>query len=148
MSKVSVVSFRAIIPALTIAGAPVVVKLSPICPALVELQMWATSIPVLASSGFRIFSRDGQIIPDNGSNEIGITYLENEADWAPLPNTRFRIGLYDKLLSGPPYDLELQFYSAAAIEVGGLIVARDPQHGINDLVLHLSSWMAKVEKRD
>ncbi len=149
-NRVSVVSFRVAVAAATKASAPAKVKLSPICPALLELQMWTTTTPAFITSGFRMFGRDGMIIPDNGSNEAGITFLEGEAGWAPLPNTRLRVNLYDKNLAGPPFDLTLHFYSTAAIEIGGLLVVRDPQFGIHDLVLRLSSLIENpaISKKD
>ena len=148
MSKVSVCSFRLIVSAATLAATPAFVKLSPIASALCELHLWTTTIPVMTSSGFRLVGRGGQIIPDNGSAEAGLTAAAHEADWAPLPNTRLRVLLYDKILDGPPFDVVLQVYSTAAIEVGGLLVVREPQYGVHDLVLHLSNWMERYTKKE
>ena len=147
-NRVSVVSFRAIVPAPTTPGAPVEIKLKPICPAMVELQLFCTSTPVMATSGFRVLTRKAQIIPDTGSEESGITSTPHASDWAPLPAIApISIDLYDKIVDGPAFEVTLQFYSTAALEVGGFLTTRDPQFGVHDLVTYMSSWMEKLAPR-
>lgn len=145
MTKVSIPAFRVAVGAGSTAAAPVEVKLSPICKALVQLEIWCTTVPVMITSGWRMRSREGLIVPDVGSDESGMTAGASTDGWAPLPNSRAKIIFCDREIPGPPFDLTLQFYSAAAIEVGGILTVRDPQFGIHDLVMHFSRWMAKNE---
>ncbi len=145
MNKISVVSFRVAVAAATKATAPVTVKLNPTCAAMVQLEIWCTTVPALITSGWRALTRDCMIIPDNGSNEEGITLGIHEAGWAPLPNPRAVISLCDHILTGPPFELTLQFYTTAAIEVGGILTVRDPRYDVHDLVVNLAALQKEMQ---
>lgn len=146
MSKLSTVSFRANVPNATAAISPVTVILNPMSQNLQKLIIFASSVPDLSKFGFRVRNHGVLILPDNGSNEAGLTLGAGEAGWMPLINSTVEVYLSGYDLAGPPFNLSLDFYNTAgaAVLVGGFVHTSQPETGMTDLIREIRHWSSKV----
>lgn len=149
MEKISIATFRASLVHATLATAPMTIKLSSMSPAIEQLQLTLSAVPDNTLMGWRLRDRLTTIVPDM-SDDSNITTAANEAGWAPFPNTDMRLDLYGYVGEGTPWEVYLDFYnntSSTDIVVSGLLLSREPQHTIHDLIVEMSKMREQFDAR-
>ena len=126
----AVLTFRVNIPINTPARNPVNHNLISGASALHSMMIWSMDANAnMDICGFRLVNRLGTfIIPDVGSHD-NFTFGSGEDGWAAIPSQPQPIPLFDQVIEGPPYTLQLQFYNVSggsALMVGGYLMVREP----------------------
>lgn len=153
MRKVSVTSFRVLVPATTPAISPVSVTVNPISSGLIHLSMFviaeAAALESFGTFGWRAKNNGVPLIPDNGSKDAGFTVNAQSEAWGGLPKSgsNIELDLFGMELNGPPYNLTFEFYNSSATfrEVAGLVVSAEPAFDIHDLVKELARQRERAE---
>lgn len=149
MKKTSISSFRVSLVHGVTALAPLAVTLQPMAQAAQVLYLDVKGGPDVSVSGWRLKNNGVILVPDNGREGLaGFTPGIGQSGWAPLPNTLLRLDLYGLELSGPPYDVTLEFYNlhaSADYLVGGFLAVREPEYNIHDLVIEMQRDRARLE---
>lgn len=138
-SRISTATFRVSVPNSTPAITPVSVTLDLMSSVLQRISIFASGAVDFSKCGFRIRNNATLLIPDGGSQEAGITFLQGEQNWAGLVNSPIELPFGGRDLYGPPYGLTVDFYNTtgAAISVAGFVATSMPEYTVHDLVIEL-----------